>query len=226
VTTRNQSSLFGRAELARRFQRAQRHSRRVRLLRVAVPMLGVVVFVSIVLAQWLNPMARLARLPEMGGTLVVSGRKITMQAPRLAGVTRDNRVYEMTAEAAAQDILRPGILELTGIRGKVELRERSMVDLTAAAGIYDTKTDVLKLTQNIVVVFSAGYQGHLSEVVLDTRKGYLVSEKPVEVHMENGMINSNRMEIVDSGALIRFDGGVEMRIVPKLDSPAARKAVR
>lgn len=226
MTTRDQSSPLGRAELAQRFRRAQRHSRRVRVLRVVAPVLGVVVLAGIVLAQWLHPVARLARLPEIGGKLVVSGTKITMQAPRLAGVTRDNRAYEMTAEAAAQDIVRPDILELTGIHGKVELRARGAVDLKAAAGTYDTKTDVLRLTQHVVVVFSDGYRGHLSEAVLDTRKGHLVSEKPVEVHMENGVIHSNRLEIIGSGALIRFDGGVEMRIVPRLESPAAGKAVR
>ena len=52
----------------------------------------------------------------------MSGTKITMEAPKLTGFTRDNRAYKVTADAAAQDITNPTVLELTGIRGKMEMQ--------------------------------------------------------------------------------------------------------
>jgi lipopolysaccharide export system protein LptC len=50
----------------------------------------------------------------------------------------------------------------------------------------------------------------LSEAVIDTRKGEIVSDKPVELKMLNGTLNANRLVVIESGALIRFDNGVAM----------------
>ena len=62
--------------------------------------------------------------------------------------------------------------------------------------------------ENVVVKSSAGYEGHFSEAAIDMRTGRVVSEKPVEVKLLNGLLKSNRMEIVESGELMRFEGGV------------------
>jgi len=40
--------------------------------------------------------------------------------------------------------------------------------------------------------------------------GHVTSQRPVEVKLLNGVLNANGIEVVDSGNLIRFDGGVVM----------------
>src|SRR5258708_25804288 len=92
---------FGRTDTARAFRAAVRHSRHVRILRVAIPLTTVVVFLSGVAFTVL--MKPLRVLSDVDVSLVVSGTKIKMNQPRLAGVTRDNRRYDMLAQAAAQD---------------------------------------------------------------------------------------------------------------------------
>ena len=42
------------------------------------------------------------------------------------------------------------------------------------------------------------------------RKNNVVSERPVKVKMIQGTLNANRLEVVDSGDLVRFGGGVDM----------------
>jgi lipopolysaccharide export system protein LptC len=37
----------------------------------------------------------------------------------------------------------------------------------------------------------------------------------VEVKMLQGTLNANRLEVTDTGALIRFDGGVNMMLTPE-----------
>ena len=71
--------------------------------------------------SWLDPLRILARLPTAGGQLVISGTKITMESPKLTGFTKDSRAYELNARAAAQDITKPDIVELTDIRAKIEI---------------------------------------------------------------------------------------------------------
>jgi len=54
------------------------------------------------------------------------------------------------------------------------------------------------------------------------RKGHISSDKPVEVKMTRGTLNANRLEVINSGEVIRFDGGVVMHLNP--EQPAAKQA--
>ena len=199
-----------RGDAERAFHAARRHSRLVRILRIAVPASVAVGVIIIALITYFNPLRMLARLPINIDNLVVSGTKVTMEQPRLSGFTRDARAYELTADTAAQDMTKPDIVELRNIRAKVEMQDKSSMEMTAVTGIYDAKGETLKLDQNILLNSSTGYQGHLSEALVDIRKGNVVSEHPVEVKLLQGTLNANRLDIFDSGDVIRFHGGVIM----------------
>jgi len=144
------------------------------------------------------------------GTLVVSGTKIMMQQPRLAGFTRDNRRYNMVAQAAAQDLTKPDMVELHGVHATMEMKDKSVFETTAKGGLYNTKTELLTLSQNIVVTSSSGYQAFLNEAVLDVKAGKIMSDKPVEVKTATWTINANRMEVAESGDLMRFERDVSV----------------
>jgi lipopolysaccharide export system protein LptC len=201
----------GRADSAPIFRRAMRHSRHVRVLRIAIPLILVLVLGAFTLAYWLDPM-RILRLPTEAGSLVISGTKIIMAAPKLSGYTRDSRSYALTAQAAAQDITKPDIVELQGIRAKIDMLDRSTVDLTAADGILSRKSGILTLGRNTLLKSSGGYEVRLNEAVVDTASGNVRSEKPVEVKMQQGTINAQRLEVTNGGEVIRFEGGVVMNL--------------
>jgi len=196
--------------LDRAFRAAARHSRLVRFLRIAVPALVAVGIVGGSLATWLSPSRLLEKLPARAslGSMGISGTKITMQLPRLEGFTRDARPYVMTAKSAAQDLTAPDRMELTEINAKMENADKAIVEMTAASGLYHSKADQLVLRENIVLTSSTGYEGHLSEAVVDMHSGHIVSDKPVEVKLLNGLLNANHLEV--DGDLIRFDGGVTL----------------
>ena len=210
---------MSRASAERAFRAARRHSRFVRFLRVALPAAVLAVLVGIVLISYFNPLRMFAKLPVDVGHLVVSGTKITMEQPRISGFTRDGRSYEVTANAAAQDVTKPDIVELRDIHARVQTQANGLVQIVAASGVYDTKSEMLKLTDDIVLTSSSGYECRLSEAMVDTRKGNVVSQHPVAVKMLQGTLNANRLEVVDSGDLLRFGGGVDM--VMTLNQPVA-----
>jgi len=148
-----------------------------------------------------------------------------MEAPKLAGFTRDNRAYNLTADAAAQDFTNPTVLELSGIRAKIEMPNKTVVNITAVAGVYDTKSELLTLTQYITLISSEGYEARLTEAKAEIRKGYIVSEKPVEIFLSNGKLNANRMEVLDNGELLKFEGGIVLDLKPaeKTDKKVSRR---
>lgn len=193
---------------------ARRHSRRVLFLRKAVPAALALMLVGLVAANYLNP-ARWLRIPTEFGTLVISGSKITMEAPRLAGFTKDQREYEVTATAASQDTRKPQIVELKEISARIDMEDKSTVTLTAVDGIYDTKADLLTLGQEIIIQSTAGYQGRLTEAQVEIKNGRIVSDKPVQMKMPQGTLDANRLEVTETGGKIRFDGGVVMMLTPE-----------
>jgi lipopolysaccharide export system protein LptC len=208
---------FGRADVERAFRAAVRHSRHVRFLRVAVPaVVAISLLGAIGITLLLKPLRALSGASVDVGSLVVSGSKLMMQQPKLAGFTRDNRRYDMVAQAAAQDLTKPDMVELHGIRATMEMRDGVVFETVAKGGLYNTKIEQLTLSKNIVVTSTSGYQAFLDEAVLDVRAGKIVSEKPVEVKTASWTINANRMEVAESGDLMRFERGVS--VVLQLDS--------
>src|SRR6476619_1179528 len=142
--------------------------------------------VIVALITYLNPLRMLAKLPINLDNLVVSGTKVTMEQPRLSGFTSDARAYELTADTAAQDMTKPDIIELHNIHAKVQMQDKSTMELNAATGLYDAKAETLRLDRDIVLNSSTGYQGRLSEALVDIRKGNVISEHPVEVRLLQG----------------------------------------
>jgi len=209
-----------RGDSARAFHAVRRHSRIVRIMRVAIPVAVVAGLAGVSLVTYFNPLRMLNTLPIDISDLVVSGTKVTMEQPRLSGFTRDARAYELTADAAAQDLTKPDIVELRNIHAKVEMQDKTTMQLSAVTGIYDTKAETLRLERNIVLSSSNGYKGRLSVALVDIRKGNVVSDQPVELELLQGTLNANRLEIVDSGELVRFHGGVSMMMM--LNDAAAK----
>ena len=194
-----------RGDSERAFRVARVHSHIVRVLRFFVPISMVVLVAGFVLWTWFNPMRML--LPEnIRGDLVVSGTKITMQQPRITGFTRDSRPYEFTAKAAAQDLTKPDLVDLQDMQGKVQMKDDSNVDVSAPSGVYNSKTEMLQLGRNTVVTSTSGYKVLIDNAMIDVHNTKLVTEDPVHVEMKEGVLDAQRMEILESGNVIRFDG--------------------
>jgi lipopolysaccharide export system protein LptC len=213
----------GRADSTAVFHRARRHSRKVRALRVAIPVILVVGVLGLVLSTWFDPLRVLYRLPTDGGSLVISGTKIIMAQPKLSGYTKDSRRYELNAAAAAQDITKPDIVELQNIRATVEAQDKSLTNVTAHDGVFHRKTGMLTLNRDVVVT-APNYQLRLIEAFVDTGSGNIVSEKPVEVTLEQGTVTSKRFEVIQGGEVIRFEGDVVMKLT--FGEPGDAKAAK
>jgi lipopolysaccharide export system protein LptC len=196
-----------RGDSARAFRVARSHSRVVRVLRIAVPISVIITVLAFVLWTWFSPMRLLQSVSnDLGADLVVSGTKITMQQPRITGFTRDSRRYEFTAKAAAQDLTKPDLVDLHDMQGTINMKDNSVTDVVAPSGTYNSKTEILQLGRNTVVTSTSGYKLLLDNATIDIRSTKLVTEEPVHVEMKEGVLDAQRMEVLDSGNTIRFDG--------------------
>jgi lipopolysaccharide export system protein LptC len=209
------------ANVERTVRSAGRHSRMVRVVRVVLPAAIVLGLGGYVLNNYLNPMAMLRSMPSVSGKLAVQGSKITMELPRIAGMTRDSRSYQLTAETAVQDIKKPDQIELQNLRAEMEMVDADVVVITAKSGTYMTKGDKVVLREHVVVTSAQGFNAKLREAVVDMKKGNVTSEQPVEVKMPSGLITANGVEIENSGEVIRFTRGVVVNL--DAEGPEAKK---
>jgi lipopolysaccharide export system protein LptC len=173
---------------------------------------------AIVAVSVFNPFRMLLpKLPVDMGNLVVSGTKITMESPHLAGFSTDRRPYELWAKAATQDLTDPDHVELKTLRAKVMMEDRSTVTMDARTGLFDSKQQILDLRKDIFLQSSTGYEAKLSQARVDINKGLVTSEEHVDVKLLNGTLVADRLRIINSGEVVRFEGNVVMNLV--MDQP-------
>ena len=207
-----------------RFAIAARHSRIVRILRVAVPAAVVLSMAAIVLVSVFNPFRMLLpKLPLDMDNLVVSGTKITMESPHMSGYTQDQRPYEVWAKTATQDVTDPDHVDLRTLRAKVLMEDQSTVTLDALNGLMDTKQQLLDLHKDIYLQTSTGYEAWLSQAFVDMAKGTVTSDEHVDVKWADGKVSSDRLRITGGGEVVIFDGHVVMNI-DKLPPPESEAA--
>ena len=204
-----------------RFAAAARHSRMVRMLRVAVPATVAMAMAVILYIAIFNPfkITELTKLPVDMSNLVVSGTKITMETPHLAGFSPDQRPYELWAKAAIQDLANPDQVELRTLRAKVMMEDKSTVTMDARTGFFDSKQQMLDLRKDIFLQSSTGYEARLSQAYVDINKGTVTSDEHVDVKLLNGTLTADKLRIINSGEIVRFEGNVVMNLI--MESPTA-----
>ena len=199
------------AALAAKFASAARHSRLVRILRIAVPVTVVLAMASIVVVStFLNPFKIPLKLDS--GNMVVTGTKITMESPHMSGFTPDQRPYELWAKTATQDITDPDHVDLNDLKAKVLMEDQSTLLLDARTGRFDNKQQQLDLHKDIFLRTSTGYEARLNSAFVDMAKGTVSSDDHVDVKLTNGTLTADRLRITGGGDVIRFEGNVVMHL--------------
>jgi lipopolysaccharide export system protein LptC len=205
--------------LEARFAVASRHSRRVRFLRKAIPAMIGVALLAVLGLTIFNPFRMITGLPIDIGKIAVSGTTITMESPHMAGFTSDKRPYDVSARSARQDVTDPTNIDMEYIKGKIEMDDKSIVDLDSRRGNFNNKTQLLHLQDSIFLKSSTGYEARLTDALIDMDKSSVHSDQPVKVKLLNGNLDAQTLDIIDNGALVTFGGGVSMDL--NLDNNAA-----
>jgi lipopolysaccharide export system protein LptC len=201
------------ASLEARFAMAERHSRLVRILRIAVPGAVGLAMAGVIAISVFNPFRMLMpKLPLDMRNLVISGTKITMEAPHLSGYTPDQRPYEMWAKTAVQDVTDPDHVELNKLRTKLLMQDGSTVFLDSLTGLFDNKAQTLDLHKDIFLQTTTGYEARLTQAHVDMAKNTVDSDEHVDVKLTNGTLSSDRLRITNGGEVVRFEGNVVMHL--------------
>ena len=193
------------------FKAAHRHSARVRLFRRVAIVGSVLAIVLIFIAVFVSPWKRLPADISVG-KVGLDGTKITLDLPKISGLQRNGRPFEIKARSGTQDIAVPNVIELLGIESRLGTADTSTTWVSAARGIYDSLHDKLALEGDIHIKNSTGYDIWLKTARIDFKTGGLVSEEPVKVVLGGGMIAAKELDVSDNGHKISFGGEVTSTI--------------
>jgi lipopolysaccharide export system protein LptC len=191
---------------ARAYRKAVRHTWVVRLLRWALPVGAAAGLAGFIVFPFINPFRDAS---VQVGLVRLDGTRVTMENPRLSGHRKDNSPYEVTAVSAIQDIRRPTIIELNGMTARLTSPDQGVMNLTAAAAIFDNQREQLQLTRDVVVRTQSGQEARMAAADVDFKAGTVKSRGGVTITLPDMTISAETMDVTESGAIVTFSGRVQ-----------------
>ena len=192
-------------------QAARRHSRRVRRLRVLLPVTGVAIIGALALVTQIGLPGD---LDLSAAQLSVTRNSIIMDNPRITGFDEDKREYTVSADRAVQPLLNPQKVMLEAIDAKVTVAGQGTATITAQSGNYDNTDGTLVLNGPISMKSSQGYVLNMTGADVDLKAGTMSSQSPVSVGYQDSSTTGQSLSVTQGGELIVLDGGVRTTLMP------------
>ncbi len=206
------------------FKAANRHTARVRWLRrgaIAFSVLATALISGVALYRPFKHLPGDISIGRVG----IEGTKITLGSPKISGLQKDGRPYEVKAQTGIQDIATPNVIELLGINSTIGTANDATTWVSAAHGVYDSLHDQMTLEGNVQIKNSGGYDVRMKTAQIDFKTGGLNSDEPVKVIINGGTISANQMNVSDNGHKVSFDGQVASRLQPDANEPVVGAAL-
>lgn len=216
----SRASLDFATDRASAFAKARRHTILVGVLRLTLPVSGVIMVLGYALY-----MQRAISFSWANKKVEVTGISISQEAlvahnPRYTGFDKQGGEFEVRAATAQQDINMKGLVRLKSIDGKLLDASRQVTTLKSPRGTLDNNTSILELYERIDVASQNGMTADLTQATVYTKENRIVSNEPVTVRMPSGTVHGKAMTIEQKLKQVLFTGGVaaQLQAPPK---PAA-----
>lgn len=188
------------------------YSRRVRALKVLLPVASVMV----VLAVFLFPRSLLIDAVGLSGVSFDPSEGLRLLSPDFSGTTEAGEPFSLRAAWALPDAPDPAHIALGDLEGEIALGNGETVRLTAQEGDFFPKNETLALRDAVTVRSDSGYVLSVSTANVDLAAETLRASGPVEGSGDAGRISADsmRMERRDGTLYIWFEGDVKVTVMP------------
>ncbi|WP_208976371.1 LPS export ABC transporter periplasmic protein LptC [Polycladidibacter hongkongensis] len=198
--------MFERAKKA-----AWRHSLFVRVLKVLLPLAGVVTAIGVVGFIFLQNVLANFNIGEL--SLTTDG--LVMSNPHLTG-NDGERSYSVKANRAIQRITNPQIIDLEGISANLVLDREQSATVTAKEGTYNAQDETLSLRLGVKISYSQGYSAFFEYLDIDMNTGRFVTQDKVAIQSDGGYIDAGNMAFDQKKSVLKFSNGVQMKLFPSM----------
>ena len=188
---------------------ARRHSRLVKVLRILLPLAGVVIVAGMTgLVVVFNILSGLGI-----GNVSLSRDGLVMNRPELSGHDGE-RSYKVSAVRAVQRLTDPRIIDLENIRADIVLNPQQNAKVTALRGTYDNGLETLSLYDGLQLEWSEGYIVDLASVEINLKSGALTTPDPITIRSEQGVVRAGKLAYDQEEGIVLFSDGIQMTLKP------------
>ncbi|MDX3926625.1 MAG: LPS export ABC transporter periplasmic protein LptC [Shinella sp.] len=193
------------------YRLATRHSSRVRFLKIALPIVAVLiatVFAAVSLIRTYMP-----ENLDIDSATIEDG-KLVMRNPAISGRNQQGISYSMRADRALQDMRQPDVITLENIRAKMPVNETIVAEVDATTGVYDRGHNILDMTEPFTIKLNTGLEANFRSAHLDINGGQMSSEEPVSIRSQEASIVAQKLRMTDKGRVVTFEGMVKVNVDP------------
>jgi lipopolysaccharide export system protein LptC len=192
--------------------RQARRSRFVGLMKVALPLFGVVLLAVVI--AWPQIYRRDGGFSLSFADVDVGDGGLAMMKARFRGVDGQNRPFFVTADTATQEPGDMKLIALDRVAADLTLSDGSWVGLSAKTGLYNQREQTLMLRGDIAVYSDKGYEFHGDTAEVDMKTGSVITDDKVRGQGPLGLLYAESMRIWDKGERYEFIGRVRTTIHP------------
>ena len=180
-----------------------RHSRRVALLKLVLPTIGISMLLLVVAWPRIAPLFDRFHLAAID---LREARDLRMINPRYAGTDRDGRPFVITAAVGRQVPQRDDVMSLDQPVANLQSHSGAKFVITSDSGVYQTQTQYLDMFGKVTVDHENGSKFVTSSARLDAAHDAAEGHEPVEGHGPQGDVSGQGFQILDKGDIVIFTG--------------------
>jgi lipopolysaccharide export system protein LptC len=193
------------------------YSRRVAMLKVALPAIGVALLLLVVAWPRVAPLFDRFRFAAID---LREARELRMIHPRYAGTDRDGHPFVITAAVGRQVPQRDDVMSLDQPVANLQSHSGAKIVVTADSGVYQTQTQFLDMFGKVTVTHEDGSQFVTTSARLDAANDAAEGSNPVEGHGPQGDVSGQGFRIIDKGDIVIFTGKSDLLLKSAKQQPA------
>lgn len=182
---------------------SNRYSRRVALLKVALPAIGGSLLLLVVVWPRVAPLFDRFRFQAID---LREARELRMINPRYIGTDRDEHPFVVTAAVGRQVPQRDDVMSLDDPVANLQSHSGAKIVVSANTGVYQTQTQFLDLFGKVTITHENGSTFVTNAARVDAANDAAEGTAPVEGHGPQGDITAQGFQIVDKGDIVIFTG--------------------
>lgn len=184
-----------------------RYSRRVALLKLALPAIGGTLLLMVVAWPRIAPLFDRMRFNAID---LREARELRMTNPRYAGTDREGRPFVVTAALGRQVPGRDDVMSLQGPHADLVAHSGAPITVTADSGVYQTRSQLLDMFSHVTVVHANGTRFVTESARLDAANNAGEGHDHVEGHGPQGDLSADGFRLIDKGEITIFTGHAEL----------------
>ena len=198
------------------------YSRRVALLKLALPAIGGALLLMVLVWPRLAPLFDRFRWAAID---LRDARELRMINPRYAGTDRDGRPFVITAAVGRQVPQRNDVMALDDPVANVQSHSGAKIRVSANSGVYQTQTQFLDMFGQVTIKREDGSIFTTAAARVDAANDAAEGTAPVEGHGPQGNIVAQGFQVLDKGDIVIFTGHADLVLTPtKQQTPGAEPA--